>query len=458
MRPGSRKTVQAGMITTVAVLAAASAFAQTQNSPMTGQLTFSTSADVATNRGLAAVSPGTTLQLSEKFGFSFITETSTQKLQFFGNASVSAATVPGGGTTRSFTRPTATLRYSRAGATGDVSADASYWVGDVNSSYLLDPTNPASLITDTGTLARTTASFTGNIRTNAPLGFTFTGSYNARNYNGTTNPALFDDTTTTLGVAANLRMSATTQGTVSVSRTSYVSGDQFSTQYQTLDLNFGLTHDLASGISISGNLGYQDKRTTASGATSKAVGAVGGLNITRTLPNGSVYGGLNVNLAGGTPKSVLSFGRALDLPSGTLNASLSADWKSGGPVRVLGAAAYTRQLSDGALTLDFNQSISTNNLSQDIRVSSLTLDYKKALNSVSGVNLSVSLSRSEDLGGVGPSYGRASVSAAYSRALTPDWDLSVGYSRQQSSNSLSATTAASDSLFLTLTRGIQFGF
>ena len=457
MRPGSRKKVQAVLTIAVAAFAAAPAFSQTINSPKSGQLTFGTTLTLDNNSGLAAVSPGTTLDLSETLGFLFRSETSTQILEFSGSGGLGLTTVPGGGSTSSVTKPTGALRYTRNAANGDLNVDASYWTGDVNSTYDADPTSAVSLITDTGTLSRTRASFVGNIMTNAPLSFGINGSLDIKNYSGTTNPALFDETTQSLGATANMRLSPTTNGSISVTSTRYSSTDVSSTSYEALDLALGLSHDLACILSISGNIGYQDKRTTASGATTLALGVVGGVNVTKALPNGSVFGSMNVDLSGPAAANVLTVGRVLDFPRGTLSASVTADWLAGSPMRFLGAANYTQQTSDGSVSLDFSQSISTNNLNQDIRVSNLGVNYQKSINSVDGLNLALNLSRSEDLGGVAPTYGRATFSAAYSRALTPDWDLSVGYSRRQSSGSAVAT-ATSDSLFLTLTRGIQFGF
>ncbi len=459
MKRGSKKALQAGTVFSAAVIAAASAYAQqSPNSPIGAHLTFTTRADMDTNRNLAAVSPGISFGASETLGFSFKTENSTQVLELFGGAALSLSAGGGSGTSTSVTQPTATLRYSRNAANGNMQADLKYWSGPVNSAYLANPSVPTSLVVDTGTLATTDATYSGVIGLNAPLSYGVNASYRAKTYTGTTNPALFNEWTSTLGASLNARISPTTRGTFSITQTNYASQDATSTKYQQMDYVFGISHELSRATTVSANLGYRDKRTTISGATTQALGLVGSITGTRTLPNGTLFGGVTVDIAAAAPKTVLNFGRTLDLPDGTLTAQLSADLTRGNPVRFFGALSYNKQMPDGQFRVNLNQSLSTNNFNQDILRSDLTVGYQKTLNSVAGIDLSLNLSRSEDGGaGAAPTINRTTISAAYNRAITQDWSFSVGYAHRQASGS-AMTTANSDSLFFTLTRDLQFGF
>ena len=231
MRPGRTRKLQAGLTVTVAAFAAAVAHAQSPNSPVTGRLTLQTTADYNTNPTLAPVSPGGTLGLSESLGFSVRSETSTQLLDLSLSGSLSASLPAGGTVSTSFTSPRATLRYTRNAANGDLSLDGSYQSVPVSGSYLADPLNPLSVIVDSGTLTTSSATFSANVMQNAPLSFGVNASLDIRDYAGTTNPALFDETTTSLGGTANLRLSPVTQAAVSISQTNYVSGDPFGTAY-----------------------------------------------------------------------------------------------------------------------------------------------------------------------------------------------------------------------------------
>ncbi len=441
------------MTFTVAAFAAAAAVAQTSNSPNTGNLTFGTTLDVNSNRDLAAVSTGATFQLSEDIGLSLRTETSTQALEF--SASGGLTLDDSGSVT--FSSPDALLRYTRDAANGDLSLEARYRSSDVSSSYLDDPLDPFSVIVDSGTLTVTGASFSVNLREDAPLSFGLDASFDNRDYAGTTNPALFDETTLTLGVTANMRLSPTTEAAFAVTGTDYASQDASSTEYQQMDYVLTVTHELANAVTISGDLGYRDRLTTAGGTPTRDAGLIGGLDLTRDLSNGSIFGGVSFDGSGsGAATSSLTFGRTLELPSGSLSASLTTSFSSGSPAQFAGSASYTQELPDGAFSVDFSQSYLEDSLGRDIRYSNLGLGYSKALNSDASLSLSLSASRSEDAGsGAAPTLDRAALAATYSRALTPDWNMSVGYVREQLGG---ATTAASDSVFLTLTKDLQFAF
>lgn len=458
MSRGIKRKTQAAIAISVVAFAATDVVAQTANSPVGGSLTFKTTADVNTNPGLTAVSAGTTLGLSENLGFSFRTQTRTQLLELFGSAGLSLSQPVGGASTTTITQPKITLHYFRESANSNLDLSTDYWTGDVTSAFDADPTSAVAMIVDTGTLAKTGAAFSYNWGITAPLGFSVNASYNQNDYTGITNPNLFDSTTMGLGISANMRLSPSTQATLTARRTEYVSSDAFATSSDTMNYSFNVSHDLSGALTMNTNIGYRDRSTTASGVTTTSSGYFAGAGITQALPRGSVSSNLKIDAAGSTTTTSLSFGRTVDLPDGSLSASVSADWSAGSAPQFLGSATYTKQFSDGSLSLDLKQSLTTDNLGQDIKLSNLGIAYQKALNSVAGINLSLSISQTED-GGAGaiPTQNRATFSASYSQAITPDWDLSVGYSHRRNAGSAIAT-ADSDSIFLTLMRDVQFGF
>ena len=457
MKPGRAGTVQASLVISVAAFAAAGAFAQTPNSSPTAILTFSSTADVNSNRGLATVSPGATFRFTEDIGFSILTETSTQSLELSGSAGFRLDRRASGTFSSALSTPNARLRYTREGANADLSLNANYRSNDVSSAYLADPLDPFSLIVDSGTLTRLDASFAASFMTNAPLSFALSASYDDRDYVGTTDPALFDENTVALGITANLRLSPTTQAALNATQTNYVSGDPAGTRYVENEYSLSVTHELASATVLGGNIGFRDRTTTASGATSQSTGVFAGLDVSRELPNGSINAGVSFDRSGSGPVSTaLTFGRSLDLPSGSLSASITADFEPGSSPRFSGTAGYNQELPDGSLAVDLSQSFETDSLGQDIRFSSLGVAYNKTINSVSGVSLEMNVSRSEDAGGgTAATMDRASLSAIYARELGSDWNLSVGYTHEQTGG---VSRAASDSVFLTLTKDLQFAF
>ena len=463
MRQGSRKRACGVAALAAAALAAAPAFAQGvgaqgggaqgSNSPMTANLTFATNLDINTNPSLSATSSGTVTTLTESLSFGFRSETSTQifDLGASGGISLSPGSAP------SVSRPVFRLRYTRQLANADLTVGANYRRSSIASSFLLDPTNPATLVIDNGDLARTKAQITTNLRTNAPLSFTLDASYDRKQYFGITNPALFDETTVSYGATANLRLSPTTRAGLSTTITQYVATDAGNTQSYTMSYGLTLSHDLARGLTLNTRLGFTDKRMTTVGVTTRQTGGSFGVDVTQSLPDGAITGSAQYDASGLTPRTVLGLSRRFDLPRGTLNAGLKADIPQGGSVQLLGNASLTRQLPDGSFNLSFNQSINTNQLNQQYTLSTLSLGYQKTVSSDSALDLSFNLTRTQGLAGSGlGTNSRAALTASYTRNINSNWDLSVGYTHQQAGTS--STTANSDSLFLTLTRGMQFSF
>lgn len=453
-----RTLLQAGLASSAVALAAAGASAQGLNTPVQGTLGLVTSLDSNTNSNLSAVSPGTTFTASERISLKLLAETSAQKFQLDVGSSLDFTKSPGGGTTTDFKQPTFNASYFRESANSNLSFSARYNKVDVSSSYDSDPTDATNIIVDSGTLTRTGGTATLNTGLQAPLGFTVNLSYDDRNYAGTTNPLLFDTTTTSAGVTANLRFSGATTGQVGVTKTHYAAGDATNTKKDTWHYAFSVTQQMRSGLSVTGNLGYQAQTTHAGGPATKQNGILAGVSMNQPLPDGSVFGSLSFDGSGSADKTTVSVGRSFDLRAATLSASVSANKTVGTRPQFLGNVNYDRQLSDGTFNVSLNQSISTNNLDQDVKYTNLGIGFAKQINANDGFDLSLGLARSED-GGVGsaPTTNRATLTAAYNKALTPDWGLRFGYTHK-TYRQAGSPQADSDALFLTLTRNIQFGF
>ena len=450
---------QAKISAMILALSAGVAFAQTLDSPISGTVSLTSSVDANTNKFLDAASPGSTVDISERLSFSLITQNSIHLLEVSGSATLNFDDI-GGGASADFQPPTVTLHYARDTGSSNLDASASFFNGTVVSSFDLDPTEAVFIIVDTGTLTTIGADLALSTGVNAPLGFSFTASYKDKDYDGTSpgNLALFDSTTTVVGASANLRLSPSTQGTLSASFTDYVSDDATATEKKTTEFNFSVSHESASALVLNANIGFREKQTIAGGPATTTSGLFGGVDLVRDMPNGSVFGGVRFDATGAANSATLTFGRTLELPNGSLNASLEANKTEGNSVQFLGKATYSQDMPTGSLSVNLNQSLSTNTLDQDIKVSTLGIDYDRALTGSSGLNLALDISRSQDAGaGAADTLNRATVSATYSQELTPGWDMLLGYKHRLSSGSAVAT-ANSDSIFLTLTRSIQFGF
>ncbi len=450
---------QAKISAMILALSAGVAFAQTLDSPISATVSLTSSVDANTNKFLDAASPGSTVDISERLSFSLITQNSIHLLEVSGSASLNFDDI-GSGASVDFRLPTVTLHYARDTGNSNLDASASYWNDTVVSSFDLDPTEAVFIIVDTGTLTTIGANLAFNTGVNAPLGFSFTASYKDNDYDGTSDPELFDETTVKIGASAKLRLSPTTQGTLSASFTDFESSalPPRATKEQTTVYNIGVSHAATPALTIDGNIGFRDEETNLGGAPTTIDGIFGGIGVVRDLPRGTIFGRAKVDDSGSATSKSLTFGGSLDIEDGSLTASLEAEKTEGRDVLLLGNVAFKRDLPSGSLTIDLNQTITTNSLDQDIKVSTLGIDYDRALTGSSALNLALDISSTQDAGaGAADTLNRATVSATYSQELTPGWDMLLGYKHRLSSGSAVAS-ANSDSIFLTLTRDIQFGF
>jgi hypothetical protein len=145
------------------------------------------------------------------------------------------------------------------------------------------------------------------------------------------------------------------------------------------------------------------------------------------------------------------------MPAADISGSVTAANVSGSGLELIGSASYAQQMSDGSLRFGVNQAFTTNQNDQEILTTRLNFQYLKNVTSNSDVNVSLNYTRSEDAGaGSYPTQNRATLGAAYSRALTPDWNMSVGYNHRLYSDD--TNRADSDSVYLTLSRNVQFSF
>ncbi len=432
-------------------------FAQTPASPTTGTVNLTSRIDYNTNPGLLTVGPVPELSVSERFSFSLTTETRNQSLTASGAGSLRLVNV-GGANSFNFTQPNLNLTYMRDVANASVSANFNYWSGEVVSSFDSDPTAAVVLVVDSGTLTTTRASVGLQYGITAPLGVSVNLSQNRNVYAGTTDPSLFDSTTTTLAKSLSMRISPVTQGQLDLSFSDYNAADATMTSTQTTNLGFSVSHELRSALLLQGDLGVQSRTTAAGGPASTRTGVNAGLKLTQTTPRGDIFAGVRVDQTGPPNITSLNIGRTLPLPAGQLSGSVTASNVSGTGLQLYGDAAYNQQLADGSIDVSLSQSLTTDVFDQDVLLSRINLGYTQNVTANSSVNLGVNVTRSSDAGsGAAPTQNRGSLTASYDRMLTPEWDMSVGYQHSFYSSSTSPL-ANSDELFLTLTRNIQFGF
>lgn len=444
-------------IAAVALSVGPSVAQQGPSTGVTGSLQLTTGLRAETNPGLAAVSPGTQLRLSENLSFNISSDTRTQSLSFNTSAALRFTNL-NGVTDVTTTDPTFNLSYSRDAANASLTASAQYFSTDVTASYDIDPSSAVVLVVDDGNLEKISGQVNLQTGKNSPVGLDFGLSHSVSDFSGTMDPTLFDTTTTSASVTANLRFSPVTSGTVSARLSNFDADNTAQTNTVTENYGVSVSHDLARGLTLSANAGVQRREVTTTSSSSSRTGFRAGLSATQALPDGNIFARVGLDQTGLIDRTSVTVGRSMTLPAGNLSGSITATDVAGQGLQYQTNASYDQQLADGSFGVQLSQSLTTNNFDEDVLFSRLGLRYQQQVTSNSNLNLSVDLTRSED-GGAGAveTQNRSGFTASYGRALTPDWNLTMGYRyRGYSSDSTSPTD--SNAVFLTLTRNIQFGF
>jgi len=411
-----------------------------------------------TNELLSFSSSDTSYSVQQTVGFGLSTSTSTQQFRFAssGTAKLSSAS----NHDVQFTQPNANLSYAREGANSSLTFSASYQQANVADSYLIaDPLDPTIFdsIVDSGTFHSLSGKAALRTGIDAPFGLGVTASYNDITYFNITNPDIYDRTTWTTGVTAYLQYSPVTSGTVGVDYEDYTAQNLTNTHRETTTYSVGVAHQLARGLTLSGNIGYRTEDTTDLGVTVTDSNSFAGLSASQAMPNGSLTGSVNVGNQASGEDYALSIGRSLELPSGSLSAVLSATKFPTGGLQYSGNVNYLHELSDGNVNMSLNQVFQQSDTNDVFRVTDASVGYQQQVTETSSLNLGLSLNQSTDLTGAQPTTSLAKLSATYSYALTSDWNLSLGYSHRRSVKE-SAGTANSDSISVSLSRALAFGF
>ncbi|MGB5558833.1 MAG: hypothetical protein WBN04_12580 [Paracoccaceae bacterium] len=456
-----RKLGTAGIVIATAVIGSGAGLAQVtdSNSSPVVKLNLTTSLTADTNKDLDPVSLGTTVTAAEIVSLSILSETRNQVLSFSAEGALQVADEPGGGTSSGFADPSVRLAYARDAANSSVSLSANYRDTDVNRSTIDDDLIPEDLIVDPGTLKTYGADAQFRYGIDAPLGVTISASTNIRDYSNTIDPDLVDSTRDRFGVSASLRFSPVTSATLSTDLDRLDEDGPDNLQRDKTSYSVSLSHELRRALTVTGELGYSQTETTEFGTRTDEDSVFGSLDLRQALPDGAIFGGVSFENRSADPNRVsLKFGREMELRNGALAGSLTLTQTDGSDLKLLGALDYNRELPRGALTLVLSQSITSNSDNNDVEISKLAVGYLHNINSLSRFNLAMDVSRTNEAGnGNVDKRTRANFTASYSRDLTADWDLNLGYKRREYRETGSGD-ANSDSVFLTLSRGISLGF
>lgn len=384
------------------------------------QLSFGLGLGIETqsNRTLSVGDPGASSEIGADLTFGVLTETRTQRLFFEAGGRLRTLDAPGANAEgNGFVRPSLRLDYDRTAASSRLQFRARLSETDVSEIETLE-VDLIDLVLSSGTATRRTAFVEGRIdwRLDRPFGFGVLARVSDVAYRdgvatGIGGTGLNDNRRITFGV--NARFDLTPAATL----TSNLTFDTFEED------------------------GTPGQRDTVS------------LNNTLTIdrPLGALTMAFNIDDTEEGERLSASLGRSYELPWGTLSGRLGMTRGVAGDTFLTGGLNAAYPLPRGNLNFGLSRGVSSGNEEDTERVNTqVNFGYLQEVNPLSNIRLGVNWAEVEETS-TGTRSSNATLSATYTRTLTRDWNMDLGYRHRYSDDS-TVGSAQSDELFLNLRR------
>lgn len=420
------------------------------------------------NLALDLVSAGTTTSATTQLSFGLTSATRTQQFALHGGAALRLVNRPGSATDTLIDDPNLRLSYARQGAHSALEFSASYRRSEldflnafeniINDDGEIELPGDFGDLTSTGIRESYGANASLEIGSDAPFGVTFSLGLSGLNYTAITDPDLYDNETVTYGVAARLRFSAITEGTVSLKQSEYDAEDTVLTARSTTTLSFGIKHALSKVLDLDALVGHTVVDTNETVAlvttTTRETGVSGQIGLTYDLPNGSASTKISAKTNQDGTRLGFDIGRKLDLRHGSLSANMGITRLEDQDPELTASLSWLQELPNGRLNARLRRSVSTDSSDSDTLNTAMVLGYSHDLNRISGLNFNLSYAVTDETGPDNQTE-QISFSTSYRRALTRDWDINVGYAYQMRDED-TVGRADSQSVFLTLSRSFEW--
>ncbi len=398
-----------------------------------------------------------------ELSFGYVNRRAIDELRF-DLSGVLRAIDPPGASSRSFDNQRARFGYDRQGVNSTFGFGLDYDFSSVDAIdpfeddrfFEEDPLDETDLTQDRGDRQQIGARFSYETGLSDPLGFILSGRYRERSYSGTTDPDLFDTDLYSLSGTTRLNLSPVTETRLVLRYEDYTADDAALTNRRTTSASLGLTHALSSTDTFDVSIGVQnietDETILGTRRSDTEDGVIGSIGLTRELATGSIGTTFDLNNSVNGQSATWLANRAWLLPRGSVELSLGVTSDVDDTIRPVGSVDFTHQMLRSTFSASLSRQVATSSQSNELRTTQASLGYGYEINSLSSVNFTANYAEVERLGGaIADDTTRTNLRATYSRALTPDWQLSSGY-EYRVRDETGVSTATSNRVFLTLQR------
>jgi len=363
------------------------------------------------------------------------------------------------GTDSSFSDPFSRLSYQRVRANSQLTLLAEYRerdlafnrrLTDVNLDGVIDASDVVGTI---GDQINTRGDLNWETGLNDPVGFQFDYSHRERRYSDTIDPTLFDNSIDDYAVTTLLRFSPVLQGNVQLSYRDFQAEDSVRTDRQTTVASTGVTYNISAITTVSADIGYSrvddtQRTTNINDVTEDFVWRFGWDKI---LPDGAANAQIDQTFGVNGSRINATVGRDFQRTSGLFGFNVGFTRGPFDEITPIGQINYSHQLASSQIGATIQRRVGTSTQSVETRQTLAFLTYDYFINQVSALTFSASFIDQEDEGtGTSNPRQRGTFNAAYSRAITKDWAMSVGYQYQMDDQN--GFDASSNTFSLTLGR------
>ncbi|WP_170376751.1 hypothetical protein [Ruegeria atlantica] len=363
------------------------------------------------------------------------------------------------GTESSFSDPSAQLAYQRTRLNSSLDLLLDYTERDLAFNRSLTDTNldgiidSADVLGTAGDQINTLANLSWAVGLNAPVGFQFDYSHRERRYKDTFDPSLIENRSDIFDSALLFQISPVLQGNLSVGYEDFTAEDNVRTETQTTTVSAGGAYNLSSTTFVSLDAGYSqvDDTQRATNTSNTTESFVWNFAWNKALSDGNADVRINQTFGVNGTRLNATAGRNYQLTNGTLNFDIGFTRGPFDEITPIGQLNYSYRLLSSRIGATIQRRVGTSTDSLETRQTLAFLTYDYFINPVSALSFSVDV-LDQQTEGSGPSNPRTrgTISASYSRAITKDWAMNIGY--QYERDDQNNFTASSSTAFLTLGR------
>ena len=435
MRKGRRQRTATGRVGRVALAGTVSAaLAAATVAPVLGQdegglrmrLGLTSSLRVSDNADLVADPDGGSVVSETRLSFGFESVTRTHALRLSVADWLSFGAGPDAPVNDSFDAPSLSLSYQRRTPSSRLDLSAALDRGNLDDQLTAGEAGSSTdLVADQGTLTTRRLGLSFETGLDGPVGTEVSISETDRDYQGTTDPDLFDSTTLAASASLILRPDSATEATLSFSRSDYSAEDAQRTQRITESVSLGASRRIDSVTTVSARLGFTGISETwrAVGLSlAREEGISAGLSFDHEVPDGHWAASFSQGVTSAGPRTDVSVERRFTLPAGKLAISLGGTDVGGDTLQPTGRLDLTLDRADRRLSMGLASRVAVNAESEVERLTTADIALRIDVSPIDRFRLAADIAWVEDGdGGHVTDRTRATATASYARDVTRDW-------------------------------------